>query len=429
MRYIQRVILLSTFFVGCLIIGAFSDTAEASLLPEVKQYKASDTTYYMYTPEKVNANTPILVSIHGIGRNTEEHSNFYVPYAKKMGFIVVAPLFPESKFPDYQTLGQGSDKKLIDIINDVKARTGSKVSKINLSGYSGGAQFAHRFMMRYPEKVERLAIGAAGWYTFPDANRNYWQGLKYSSEVGTMNPAEFLKVPSFVIVGELDDENEGTYNTRKSITEQQGAGRYARGQNWIKAMQTESKKYGYNTPYEFKGLPGVGHDFGAKDMIEQLVNFHFPQTNSPNLVYGPNILKNGSFETNSIANWKEWVPKGQSSKLEIEDYSPIDGKYNVDIYSSRPYHQTLYQQLSVPNGRYEVSAWVRQKQSPPVTSLMQVYSHGGQPVNVNIDHLNTYVKLSTEINVTTSKLGIQFYIHSKGGTRLKIDNVEVRKIQ
>ncbi|MDQ0220174.1 hypothetical protein ELQ35_11150 [Peribacillus cavernae] len=448
MRHIKQILFLSVLLVGCLLSGTFAHAAGSNsesdtLLPGVEEYKVDGTTYYMYKPENVNANTPILVSVHGISRNADEHVNFYVPYAKKMGFIVVSPLLDESTYPDYQTLEQGSDKKLISIIDDAKAQTGSKVSKINLSGSSGGAQFAHRFMMRYPEKVERLAVSAAGWYTFPDANRNYWQGLKYSSEVGTMNPAEFLKVPSFVTVGELDNENEPTYNDDRDITEQQGAGRYERGKNWIKAMQTESKKYGYNTPYQFVGLPGVGHDFGAKNMIEQIVNFHFPQTktdvpnttddssvtDSPKVTYGSNILKNGSFETNSMTNWKEWVPEEQSSKLRIENYSPFEGKYYADIYSSKPYQQNIHQDLTnVENGRYEVSAWVRQKQSTPVSSRMEVYGYGGEHVNVNIDHLDLYTKISTEVDVKNNKLGVGFYVDSKGGTRLKIDKVEVKKI-
>ena len=45
--------------------------------------------------------------------------------------------------------------------------------RVDLVGFSGGAQFAHRFAMLYPGCVRRVVVAAAGWYTYIDPSRPF----------------------------------------------------------------------------------------------------------------------------------------------------------------------------------------------------------------------------------------------------------------
>ena len=43
--------------------------------------------------------------------------------------------------------------------------TGIDTRRINLFGFSGGAQFAHRYAMAHPGSVNALVLTAPGWFT------------------------------------------------------------------------------------------------------------------------------------------------------------------------------------------------------------------------------------------------------------------------
>jgi poly(3-hydroxybutyrate) depolymerase len=50
-----------------------------------------------------------------------------------------------------------SDLALIDILADVRRRSGIRTPKIHITGFSGGAQFAHRFAFYHADVVGSLA--------------------------------------------------------------------------------------------------------------------------------------------------------------------------------------------------------------------------------------------------------------------------------
>ena len=88
------------------------------------------------------------------------------------------------------------------------ALTGARGDRFYLTGYSGGAQFAHRYAFAYPRRVAALAVCAAGWYTFPDPGLVYPHGLRLGGRLPgvTFNPAAILRVPAVAFVGARDTE-------------------------------------------------------------------------------------------------------------------------------------------------------------------------------------------------------------------------------
>lgn len=224
--------------------------------------------YYLYLPRKLQQPARLFVTVHGISRNAREHARRFAPYAEKEGVILIAPSFKRKRFPGYQRLdendvGLSPASALDQIVEEVRLLTGSPQSKLYLFGFSGGGQFVHRYVMRYPQRVAKAAIGGAGWYTFPDPKARFPMGLRQRADDDqpAINPEQFLRVPVSVLVGDLDDQRDDALNKSPRIDRQQGNNRLERGQRWIEAMQASARLRGFQTEFRFVPLHGVAHDF------------------------------------------------------------------------------------------------------------------------------------------------------------------------
>jgi poly(3-hydroxybutyrate) depolymerase len=223
--------------------------------------------YLLYVPDTGGRGAPIFISMHGISRNVEEHATLFAPYAERQGVVLVAPYFPPDAHDDYQRLGRKgrgprADLVLDAIVAEVEALTGARGSTIYLFGFSGGAQFAHRFAMAHPERVARAAVAAAGWYTFPDSGTPYPYGIGPSGELEGVrfDPEAFLRVPITVFVG---TEDTGLENLRQNsaVNRQQGATRRERAQNWTTAMRRAAKERGQEPLVTCELVPRIEHSF------------------------------------------------------------------------------------------------------------------------------------------------------------------------
>ena len=70
-----------------------------------------------------------------------------------------------------------SDLVLNEIVQAFQNAYSLKERTFSLYGYSGGGQFVSRYMMLYPEKLKRVALGGAGSLLFPLHEPNYPFGL------------------------------------------------------------------------------------------------------------------------------------------------------------------------------------------------------------------------------------------------------------
>jgi poly(3-hydroxybutyrate) depolymerase len=224
--------------------------------------------YYVYVPRVVLPGAPLVVAVHGISRNAREHAQRLASYADEYGVVLVAPLFDEERFPDYQRLGRPArgaraDHMLERIVAEAGRTTGADVRKLYLFGFSGGGQFVHRFAMAYPERVASYVVGAAGWYTFPDETLSYPRGTRAEKCFGDIcfDPERYLQVPALVLVGERDVHEGAAMRQGARVTGQQGGSRFERGERWVEAMQGAAREHGYDTRFEFGALPASGHSF------------------------------------------------------------------------------------------------------------------------------------------------------------------------
>lgn len=242
--------------------------------------------YYLYLPRKTRAQAPLFVSVHGISRNARQHARLFAPLAERYGVVLVAPYFERVRFGDYQRLGrtgrgERADQMLDRILTEVGREVAVPTARIHLFGYSGGGQFAHRYAFAHPERVVSLAVGAAGWYTFPDPGSRYPHGVGTTTDLAGVHfhPERFLRVPARVYVGGADAVRDRALRTGARLDRQQGRTRLERGRAWVRAMRAAAHARGLATPYTFELLPGADHSFRRSvehgDLAERVFQYFF----------------------------------------------------------------------------------------------------------------------------------------------------------
>lgn len=246
-----------------------------------------ELTYRLFVSNAWKPGVPLFVAVHGIRRGDKNQASQFAPYIDSIGGVLVAPLFPKKRFPDYQRLGRlgrglRADLAFKRILADVGDLLGTAFPELVMFGYSGGGQFVHRYAMANPRQVKRVAIAAPGWFTFPDMSQPYPRGIGRTSTITDLffDPARFLNVPALVLVGEKDVLQDANLNTNRKIDSQQGGNRLDRARRWIAAMTAAAQRFQLPTPYRLEVLNGCGHSFNEcmqiGNMGHNVINFLFP---------------------------------------------------------------------------------------------------------------------------------------------------------
>lgn len=222
---------------------------------------------------------PLVISVHGFTRQPLEHAAAMAPPVLARGWALLVPVFDERRHRRYQQLlhprrGTRSDLALINLVERLAPEHGLARSGWGLFGFSAGAQFAHRFALRHPDRLAALGVGAAGWYTWPDPTRVYpqgWGGL--DTQLGGADPAAFLRLPLRLWVGERDDGPDRHFRESADLSAWQGGSRLARAENWAQALAAAGRA---QAP-EVTRIPRAGHSFTACDrrgrLAEEVTRF------------------------------------------------------------------------------------------------------------------------------------------------------------
>jgi pimeloyl-ACP methyl ester carboxylesterase len=224
---------------------------------------------WLALPTTMAAGATPLVAIHGIRRGAREQARLFGARAAALGRPVVAPLFDAAHWPRYQrVVHRGrSDLALLGLMHELRLSGLWKTPTFELAGFSGGAQFAHRFAMLYPDRVARLNLVSAGWYTFPDAapyplglapraGRRVDWGARFADGIG-----QFLQIPVRVCVGERDCVPDPNTRSARDLDAQQGPDRRTRAERWAGAFEQAARARGMQPDVAFHVLPDSGHSF------------------------------------------------------------------------------------------------------------------------------------------------------------------------
>lgn len=224
--------------------------------------------YILYLPQSAGPRAPVLVSLHGLSRNAHEHAATFTSACDEHGAVMVVPIFTEEVHKDYQRLGrkgrgERADLMLHRVLTEVESLTRADTSKLFLFGFSGGAQFAHRYLMAHPGRVARAVVAGSGWYTFPDTRQRFPYGIRpvRTLEGVAFDPEQFLRIPVQVIVGTEDTQLHNVRSTERTVA-QQGATRLDRARNWVAAMRKAAEAHSLPPLVTLGEIQGIGHSFG-----------------------------------------------------------------------------------------------------------------------------------------------------------------------
>ena len=226
---------------------------------------------WLALPPRISADAPPLVAVHGISRGARDQAARFAPRAAVLGRPVIAPLFDERRWPRYQQVVRRgrADLALLALMTELRLQGIWRTETIDLVGYSGGAQFVHRFAMLYPDLVRRLTVTSAGWYTFPDdaafpyglaarpGRRDDW-GPRLAAGLD-----RFLRLSIQVCVGARDHIPDPATRSRPDVDRQQGGDRMTRAKRWVSALRRVASMRGITPCLDFRVLPDCGHDFRA----------------------------------------------------------------------------------------------------------------------------------------------------------------------
>lgn len=227
-------------------------------------------SYCLYIPQGGDsAERSLLCVIHGSYRNFTAHRDQFKNFADANNCLILAPLFPANVLGDgnldgFKYMVEGDiryDQVLQNMVAQVSARYGIDGSHFGLVGFSGGAHFAHRFLLLRPERLWGVSVGAPGSVTLLDRQRDWWPGVRdIEQRFGTAIDSQRLaEVPIQLIVGDADlDTTE--------IVHRPGGRYWSEGANdagetrpdRLRALEHSLTDAGAQVTFDL--LPGVGHD-------------------------------------------------------------------------------------------------------------------------------------------------------------------------
>jgi len=124
---------------------------------------AQGRAYFVYTPDTIDPDTTytLVLAVHGYRGNGRGGAGLR-GWVNEHDCIVLSPSYDSD---GYQYLQAGSERQTLDLIALLHDQYALN-DKIFVFGFSGGAQFAHRFAMAHPGLVAGCAAHSAGtWGT------------------------------------------------------------------------------------------------------------------------------------------------------------------------------------------------------------------------------------------------------------------------
>ena len=111
----------------------------AGITKETLTSLGRERTFYLFIPPKLDAPPPLLILLHGSGRNGKVLLDHWRGLAEKEGIVLAGPDAIDSTVWQFPADGP---VMLRDLVNEVEKRTTIDRRRIYLFGHSAGASFA-----------------------------------------------------------------------------------------------------------------------------------------------------------------------------------------------------------------------------------------------------------------------------------------------
>lgn len=219
-------------------------------------------SYCLYIPQALldepERRRPLVVVVHGSGRTAESYRDYFIEFAEQHACVVLVPLFPlgipalepqDSYKMRYKSRVR-FDNVLLSMVSEMSENYAVE-PRFSLYGFSGGAQFAHRFFYLHPERLRALSLAAPGHITLIDPTRDWPDGTANIQHTFGCHPVDIVVMQDVAIqlvIGSQDNEALHDHVTGRRYTRQQHVQRLAR--NYTSLGMT----------VETVTVQGVGHD-------------------------------------------------------------------------------------------------------------------------------------------------------------------------
>ena len=211
----------------------------------------------------------------------QEAVDRWASFAEAHQALVVAPVFGGRDFGGYRALfgrKTDADEFVNATVDEVSAKHIPRFSgRFSLHGHSAGAQFAARYLVTHPSRLEAVVLSAPGAYPFPDPALPWPNGmaavvrdeLSGSADDGKVpdqaagsvyipEPSGWLaaasEVPASVLVGSRDTTPQAPEPG------QQGSTRIERATAWINSMNQHAVNNGRTPMIQLVRAGGLDHD-------------------------------------------------------------------------------------------------------------------------------------------------------------------------
>ncbi len=252
--------------------GRVNTDADRSVTKIVLKTPEGKLSVKVMVPAGAAPDQPPLFALHGISRDVGALYKAFEHPAMLAGRILVVPHFHQSDWKVFQRIGAARpDKSLLALKQTLHDSGICTAPQIEVFGFSGGAQLAHRFAMLYPGQVSRLHLGAAGWYCLPDMSLAYPAGLREAVAKPCDAPnfrnakvtqlEQFLRIPLRVYVGTEDIQRDAAMRTAPDLDAVQGLHRRARAETYVARFADAATCHKVTPDVSLTHLVGCGHDF------------------------------------------------------------------------------------------------------------------------------------------------------------------------
>ena len=128
-----------SFLFALMCLPLLADAASDKVVKEVFSSQDKKRAFYLFVPESVKSSAPLVVVLHGSGRNGLTLVDKWKDLAAKEGFIVVGP---DSMDPSVWNSPTDGPDFLRDLVENLTAKHPVNPRRVYLFGHSGGAIFA-----------------------------------------------------------------------------------------------------------------------------------------------------------------------------------------------------------------------------------------------------------------------------------------------
>ncbi|MBN2984417.1 hypothetical protein [Cohnella algarum] len=228
-------------------------------------------SYCAYVPKSYDEVRPgkhaLVVLVHGTDRAAQRYRDEWIDFAERHGAFVLAPLFPAGiieenelnayKFVKYHDIR--FDLVLLAMVEELAGKYGVEFGRFALFGFSGGAQFVHRFYYLHPERLSAVSIASPGNVTLLDDSLDWFVGTRdFRKQFGSPIEQDKLRdIPVQLVVGALDCETlpKGDESPFwQEGVDYAGDSRIAR----IRSLKRSMEKHGIRVRLD--EIPGVKHE-------------------------------------------------------------------------------------------------------------------------------------------------------------------------